>query len=132
MEGSKIAQDKVLIERFSFSVEAPAGSFISHLSGVFSYLGLFFKWIQVMAWFVHELFFFFLDLLNGLMMWVLFIFRVWVLFLQNCAVTGINLWVISINLIQILMLLLFVVGGVLIFYSVIGFLQLEVRFFYYS
>ncbi|KAJ8627124.1 hypothetical protein MRB53_020431 [Persea americana] len=46
MEGSKIAQDKVLIERFSFSVEAPAGSFISHLSGVFSYLGLFFKWIQ--------------------------------------------------------------------------------------
>ncbi|XXG68176.1 hypothetical protein AAC387_Pa06g1323 [Persea americana] len=36
----------------SFSVEAPAGSFISHLSGVFSYLGLFFKWIQA---FVLEL-----------------------------------------------------------------------------
>lgn len=59
IEGSKIAQGMVLVERFSLSVEAPAGSFISHISQVFFLICFFSRWIQVMAWcVVHELFFF--------------------------------------------------------------------------
>lgn len=48
--------------------------------------------------------------------------------LQNCAVTGTDVWVISINLYSDS----YVVGGLVIFSLVIGFLQLEVRFFYYT